>query len=181
MKRIIEKLKVENKIVSLYNDLSETGSCWTGWICDVDDNHVLLAHISENGFYGGFTLIELDSIFNIEADTKYEQKIHKLYLLKKQKHPLIHLEQTQTLFDETLEYAFKNNLFISCEFGSYDDYSPTGLIAEISEEFLTLHCYNNYGHEDGFSYFKKEDIKQIYIDSLHEQNTALLYKANLKQ
>ena len=77
--------KVENKIVSLYNDLSDTGSCWTGWICDVDDNHVLLAHISENGFYGGFTLIELDSIFNIEADTKYEQKIHKLYLLKKQK------------------------------------------------------------------------------------------------
>ena len=46
MKRLLEKFKQEKKVVSIYNDSADTGNCWTGFVNEVDDDYVLIAHVN---------------------------------------------------------------------------------------------------------------------------------------
>ncbi len=175
MKNLLSKFKQEKTVVSIYNDSADTGSCWTGYIQEVDDDYVLLAHITENGFYGGFCLHAIDGIFNIEQGTRYEKKTLKLYELRKQTHPFLSLDMGDGLLEAILRYAQNKHVFISIALVEDDSYPPTGLIEEITEDSICLKQFNNNGEENGFSYIKKEDIYQLFVDSLPEQNLALRY------
>lgn len=175
MKQLLEKFKQEKKVVSIYNDSSDTGNCWTGFVNEVDDDYVLIAHVSENGFYGGFCLHAIDGIFNIEQGTSYEKKTHKLYELRKQSHPSLSLDITEGLLEALLLYAKNEEIFISIALMEGDDYPPTGLIEEMTDDFICLKNFTSSGLENGFSYIKKEDVHKLFIDSLPEQNLALLY------
>lgn len=175
MKKLLEKFKQEKKVVSISNDLSDTGKCWTGFVNEVDDDYVLIAHISENGFYDGFCLHAIDGIFNIEQGMSYEKKTHKLYELRKQSHPLLSLDMTNGLLEGLLLYVKNEEIFITIALIEDDSYPPTGLIEEMTEDFICLKNFTSSGEENGFSYIKKEDIHQLFIDSLPEQNLALLY------
>jgi len=175
MRKLLEKFMQEKKVISIYNDSGNTGNCWTGFVNAVDDDYVLLAHVSENGFYGGFCLHAIDEIFNIEQGTSYEKKTHKLYELRKQSHPSLALDMSNGLLEALLFYAKNKEIFISITLIEDDSYPPTGLIEEITEEFICLKKFTSSGVENGFSYIMKEDIHQLFIDSLPEQNLALLY------
>ncbi len=175
MKKLLEKFKQEKKVVSIYNDPSDTANCWTGFVKEVDDDYVLIAHISENGFYGGFCLHAIDGIFNIEQGTSYEKKTHKLYELKKQKHPSLSFDLSKGLLEAVLGYAQNEEIFISIALVEDDSYPPTGLVEEMTEDLICLKNFTSSGEENGFSYIKKEDIHQLFVDSLPEQNMALLY------
>ena len=175
MKRLLEKFKQEKKVVSIYNDSSDTANCWTGFVNEVDEDYVLIAHISENGFYGGFCLHAIDGILNIEQGTSYEKKTHKLYELRKQSHPSLSLDMSNGLLEALLIYAQNEKIFISIALIEDDGYPPRGLIKEMTEDFICLNNFTSDGLENGFSYIEKEDIHQLFIDSLPEQNLALLY------
>ena len=175
MKKLLGKFKQENKVVSIYNDPNDTGNCWTGFVNEVDDDYVLIAHVTENGFYGGFCLHAIDGIFNIEQGTSYEKKTHKLYELRKQSHPALTLDMDNGLLEALLLYAKNEEIFISIALMEDDDYPPTGFIEEMTDDFICLKNFTSSGVENGFSYIKKEDIHQLFIDSLPEQNLALLY------
>ena len=175
MKKLLGKFKQENKVVSIYNDPNDTGNCWTGFVNEVDDDYVLIAHVTENGFYGGFCLHAIDGIFNIEQGTSYEKKSQKLYELRKQSHPALAVDTNNGLLEELLLYAKNEEIFISIALIEDDSYPPTGLIEEMTDEFICLKNFTSSGVENGFSYIKKEGIHQLFIDSLLEQNLALLY------
>ena len=175
MRKLLEKFVQEKIVISIYNDSGDTGNCWTGFVNEVDDDYVLIAHVSENGFYGGFCLHAIDGIFNIEQGTSYEKKTHKLYGLRKQSHPSLTLDMTNGLLEALLLYAKNEEIFISIALMEDDDYPPTGLIEEMTEDYICLKNFTSSGVENGFSYIKKEDIHQLFIDSLPEQNLALLY------
>lgn len=175
MKKLLEKFKQEKEVVSIYNDSSDTGNCWTGFVYEVDDEYVLIAHVSENGFYGGFCLHAIDGVFNIEQGTSYEKKTQKLYELRKQSHPSLSLDMNNGLLEALLLYAKNEGTFISIALVEDDSYPPTGLIDEMTEDVICLKNFTSSGVENGFSCIKKEDIHQLFIDSLPEQNLSLLY------
>jgi len=175
MKRLLEKFKQEKKVVSIYNDSADTGNCWTGFVQEVDDDHVLLAHITANGFYDGFGLFAIDGIFNIEQGTYYEKKVQRLYELRKQSHPSFDLDMERDLLEAFLCYAKSKDLVVSIALTESDDYPSEGLIEEITEEFISLKLIKSNGFEDGFAYVKMEDICFMFVDSLEEQSLKLLY------
>ena len=175
MRKLLEKFKMEKKVVSIYNDLSDTRMCWTGFVNEVDDDYVLIEHISENGFYGGFCLYEIGGIFNIEQGSSYEKRTSKLYKLRRQSHPSLSLDMSNGLLEALLNYVKNERIFISINLIEDDSCPPTGLIEEIDEEFICLKKFKNSGKENGVSYIKKADIYQLFVDSLPEQNLALLY------
>ena len=79
------------------------------------------------------------------------------------------------LLEAILRYAQSKHIFISIALVEDDSYPPTGLIEEITEDSICLKQFDNNGEENGFSYIKKEDIYQLFVDSLPEQSLALLY------
>jgi len=176
MKKLLERFKQEKKVISIYNDPSDTGNCWTGFVSEVDDNYVLIAHCTEHGFYGGFCLHEIEGIYNIEQDTSYEKKVQKLYQLRKQNHPTISLDVNNSLLDSLLAYVQKEEIFVSIELMEDDPYSPTGLIQELTEDYVCLKNFTSSGETNGYSYIEKEDIHKLFVDSMPEQDLALIYQ-----
>lgn len=175
MKGILEKLKNKSKVVSIYNDVSDTGNCWTGFISDFDDEYVLLAHVTEHGFADGFTLISVEEIINIEEGTIYEKKLQKLYELRNQKHGGLSLNNTDDLLEGILEYAEENKEFISIMLSDDDEYPITGLIEYMEEDNICINSFTSEGKENGYAYINKNVIYQVCIASLVEQNYALLF------
>lgn len=176
MKELLEKFKQEKKVISIHNDSADTERCWTGFVSEVDEDYVLIAHFSKDGFYDGFCLHAIDGILNIEQGTYYENKTHRLYELRKQGHPTLSLNMGDGLLEAILTYAKEEEIFISITLVEDDEYPPTGLVKELTEDFVCILNFDNDGTENGFSYIKKENIHQVFVDSLLEQNLALLYK-----
>ena len=175
MKKLLEKFKQEKEVVSIYIDSSDTGNCWTGFVYEVDDEYVLIAHVSENGFYGGFCLHAIDGVFNIEQGTSYEKKTHRLYELRKQSHPSLSLDMGNGLLEAVLSYVKEKKLFVSTDLVEDDPYAPTGIIKELTEDYVYLLNFTSSGTENGISYIKKEGIHRLFVESMPEQDLKLLY------
>lgn len=176
MKKLLEKFKQEKKVISIYNNPSDTGNCWTGFVGEVDDNYVLIAHCTSHGFYDGFILHQIDGIYHIEQCTNYENKIQKLYELRKQTHPVLPLEKNNSLFDALLTYVQREEIFVSIELLEDDDYPLIGLIEELTDDYICLKNFNNDGEPNGFSYIENESIHRLFIDSMSEQDLKLIHQ-----
>lgn len=178
MKNLLDKFKHNREVISIYQ--SDLAKCWAGFVYDIDDDYVLLSHITDDGFYGGFILLSIDTITNIEHSTISERKLYKLYELRKQQPPCIKLSKKDTLLTSVLEYSHNEQAVISIYFDKDDEYTITGVIYDISEEDLCIQIYNKVGAKNGFSHIKKYDICQIFVDGLYEQNISLLSKNDFK-
>ena len=175
MRKLLERFKEENKVVSICSDPSDTNTCWTGFVVDVDDNHVLLAHITSNGFYEGFVLISTEDVLYVEEGNKYEKRLHKLYELRKQSHPNVVLNSDVDLLEGILQFCKDEGKVLSIELVEDDDYDPAGFVHEICEDYVCLEKLTNDGERNGFAYVKMENIHKIFVDGLNEQNISLLY------
>lgn len=173
MKSVFEKIRKDNTIVSLYTDPDDAKHCYTGFIVDWDNEHVLLAHISWRGLYDGYYLRRIDDILYMEVNGEYEEKIHKLYRRKKQSHKKLYLKQENTLLDSILKYSCKKKLFISVDLSEDGEHSLTGTILETGD-ILCIQKYTYYGEKDSLAYIKKEDIYTLSIDTEQEQDLQLL-------
>lgn len=175
MKKLLEKFKQEKQVISIYNDPSDTGNCWTGFVAEVDDDYVLIAHCTDHGFYGGFSLHEIEGVYTIEHGTSNEKRVQKLYELRKQSHPVLSLDTNNSLLDALLAYVQREEIFVSLELVEDDPYAPTGLIKELTEDYICLNNFTSSGEANGFSYIAKEDVHKLFIDSLPEQDLTLIY------
>ena len=175
MQSIYEKFKKEKKVVSIYNDYTDTGNCWSGFVIDVDDDYILLAHITEHGFSDGFTLMLTDEIINVEEGTAYEKKIQKLYELRKQRHDKLVLNNNVNLLEGILEYAKDKKEFITITMSENDEYPITGIVEYVEDDNICIKSFTSYAKENGYAYIRKLGRYQVHIASLDEQNYALLY------
>ncbi len=173
MKEILEKLKYSHEIGSFYTDIEDTGVSYTGYVSEVDDEYVLIAHISSRGLYDGFILREIDDIFQIETNSEYGDKIKKLYERKHQSHRKLDIKYSDNLLDSLLKYCCEKKIFVSIELSENDEYPTTGILQETGD-LLTIQVYDNYGNKCSIAYVRKEDIVVLSVDTDREQDIALL-------
>lgn len=140
----------------------------------MDEEYVLMAHITSHGYYDGFQVGLLDNIFNIEVETNYNEKIMKLYQGRKESHPVLTLKKERSLLEEALEWAKAEEKYVLFEMVEDDDYPPIGLVKEISEDYICVQCYDGYGEKDGFAYLKRENIVRACIDGKEGQDLEIL-------
>ncbi|MEH7455181.1 hypothetical protein [Gottfriedia acidiceleris] len=79
MKEQLIKLTNTQDLVEIYNDLGDVDACAVAKVLYVSDDYVILASITPNGMYDGFSLLKTDNIFQINVDSRYLRKINKLY------------------------------------------------------------------------------------------------------
>ena len=78
MKRILEELKENQKLCSLYINFQDTSKFIFGKILEVDEMHIIFYSLSPDGEYDGLMLIKIDNILRIEYDDLYTARMNRL-------------------------------------------------------------------------------------------------------
>lgn len=172
MHKILQDCVNSKKIVSLYFNRDSPFSHLTGRVLQTNDTELLIAHISAHGYYDGFILKQVNDLYRIDMDGKYEQKIERLYCEKSQSHPLICLDApNRPLLLALLEYAKQNSLIVSVEF---DDACLSGFLESATPDAIDLHLVDEYGATCGISHLYISEVSTIAVDTDDEQDLRLL-------
>lgn len=165
--------KNQKSIVSLYTDKEYMDKFSLGYVQGVSNDYVLLASITPNGLYDGFTIKHYNNIYHVESKDKYGEKIHKLYVLKKQQHSHIELN-TDNLIVDILQYAMTKCLVVSVELNDSGYNDLQGFVSDIQEGKIIIKQLDQYGKSDGESIALIEDISCVTCDSEEENAMKLL-------
>lgn len=156
LKEIFLDLQKSEKIVSIYDDISEGESFYAGYIDSVTDTGVRLQGISTNGVENGYSVHLFEDIFQVNYGGVYEKKIE--FLVKNrskllESENLSNKENIKDFVDETLREAKDKNLFVkivsnNCNVGY-------GFVQRVTPEFVELTGVDDSGEKDNTSFLKK--------------------------
>lgn len=160
----------EQKIVSIYRDPEDSGKCFTGFVGAIDEDEVLIYHLTPSGMYDGYILVNRDDIFQVDYDGRYEKKIEFLSKVKKQSHEEIEIAE-EGILHSLLSFAQEKGFMT---YIGFEDSSLTGLIRNFDDKEICLDVFTNYGESDGISAVSVDAIEEISVDSVEEQDILLL-------
>lgn len=163
----------EKSLVSFYSNTTDTEKFSVGFVRAISDEFVLLAHVTTTGYYDGFLLKTLESIFEIKHSGKYEKKLADLYRLQKQNHPDISISY-DSLSISILTHALEKGLIISLGLFNSGLDDIQGYVMEICDDFLKIELIDDYGENDGIATLNICDITHVVCDSENEIALNLL-------
>ena len=175
MFEILSNFAEKHETVSIYSNFENTLLHLTGYVLKVTEDYVLIAHITEHGFYDGYILKRLEDIYRVDQGGLYECKITTLYHLRNQKHDLFTLLESTTplkLNIQFLQCAKENNKIISVEYG---DTVISGFV-DYNENKLFVSIVDEYGNKNGNAIIYLDTIQTIALDTDTEQDSLLLYQ-----
>lgn len=173
MINLIKKFYDENAVVSIYKDFDDTAVCEVGYINTYNDDEILLSSINKRGEYDGYILLHIDDIFRIEANGKYEEKMKKLYSLKKQKHEKFELANDGVAY-RIFDFAKENNLIVCFDF---EDDCRRGFVQRYEENICIIKTVTDYSEPDGEAIIDIDQANSISLDTDFEQDLKLVFES----
>lgn len=165
----------KKKIASFYYDAADTNAHLTGYIDQFNETELLIAHISEHGYYDGFILKKVEDLYRIDCGGEYEQKIENLYYSKKQTHRVIqknYRDGKKSILYNIFDYAKNNELVVSLEF---EDNCLSGLIDRYDNGLIYLSILNDYGILNGRAVINIDEVLTVSVDTDDEQDLLILH------
>jgi len=163
MIEIIKEIIEKKEIASIYTDVDETDSFAAGFIQDINDQNILIAHVSQHGIYDGYIVLKTDAIYRIDRNGQYEQKLSKLYMQRKQSHEAIDIKNNDIVFS-VLEHAIKTGAFVNIELLDKECSAIQGLILK-NGDTIVIEQYDDFGNSNGETILNKNDIIEIGCDT----------------
>ncbi len=176
MYEILRNFSKTHEVVSVYSNLDNTFVHLTGHIMKVTKNHVLIAHITEHGFYDGYIVKNTEDIYRVDNDGWYERKISTLYHLRNQEHNLLTKDDLNNDTDLNILLLFcakKNNKIISIEYG---DTIISGFVSNYNQNKLFLCIVDENGQINGNTIIYLDTIQTISLDTDTEQDILILHQ-----
>lgn len=155
----LQELKDSQKLCELYIK-TDTNLFLQGYLLAFDDDHVLIASITEDGISDGFLLFELENIRRIEHSSIYEERNEFLYKARHQYHAQLNLQPNIPLFKQILEMSKRNQRIIRVFLTEDDDNSVNGYVQDYNEDRIILKVFDDCGEENGSSVV---DLYMIFI------------------
>ena len=160
-----------NVVVSIYCDIENPIKHLTGFIGALDDNLVLINHISRDGYYDGYILIQLSDVHRVDVEGNYEIRLKQLYTIRNQKHDGRFIDQ-RNLCLPFFQFGKDKKLILSAEI---DDYALTGFLIDYDAEYIKLLLVDEFGVLNGESIVEINEVRSFVMDSSTEQSIKLLY------
>lgn len=173
----LSELKKEKKIASFYTDESNTSKFAVGFVIDYNDDYFIIEMISPQGLYDGIILKETSSIFRINTDGMYENKIMNLSKYYKTTSSDIVFKENDLIY-ELLSLAKIKNHIVSLELLNSGFNDIQGYVEIIDNYSCIIKQITDYGELDGVGIVKFSDITEISCNSGDEIVLEIL--ANLK-
>lgn len=173
---ILDRAMEKKYLVSVFSNISSPENFSIGIVSGLTKRHLLLEQISTNGLYDGYSVRSIDSIFRVDINGIYENKIKRLYDLKKQKHFKIIgklINDKSDLYVEILSAA-KNHKLVVALVTEESSESIIGWVSVVSHKLIEINRINSDGISDGSSFIKLEKIEKVYCDTEDEHSLGIL-------
>ncbi|SFA99869.1 MULTISPECIES: hypothetical protein [unclassified Bacillus (in: firmicutes)] len=178
MLKQLEEAKNNKQLLEIYRDLSDVEKFKAGKVLNVNEEYTILADISADGLYDGFSLIITENIFQINKNTRYLKNLEILFEAKKQNHFRFDVEN-EDLIQGFFEVAKKQALVVIVEISEVG--TIQGLVNRIEDDIVVISALTNDGVLDGETFVKKEDITCITCDNQEANCLKILYSFNIKE
>ncbi|MGE7758822.1 hypothetical protein [Peribacillus sp. NPDC097895] len=174
MKKHLLKIAEREELVELYADTNDLRKFGVAKILKVSDVFVVVANIASTGMYDGYSLLYMDSIHQMNVNTKYIKKIKKLYLEKKQNH-IEFVDGNDDLLLSFLDFAHENNFMVSVELFNSGYGDVQGFIKNLEDDIFVISMVNEVGKLDGEAFIKSAAIHCISCDGEEVADLMLVY------
>jgi hypothetical protein len=178
MLKQLEEAKNNKQLLEIYRNLSDVGKFRAGKVLNTNEKYTILADISADGLYDGFSLIVTENIFQINKNTRYLKNLEILYEAKKQNHFEFNVEN-KDLIQGFFDVVKKHELVVTVEISQ--EATIQGLVKSIEDDIVVISALTNDGVPDGETYVKKEDITVITCDDQEENCLKILYSKFSKE
>lgn len=164
----IRECMINEEWVCIYEG-NEHESFIFGMIVDMDDQYYTIHRFTPNGEDDGLLMMDIESVFRIEIDTKYIQKMRKLidtdgicgfHFVKAPD-----ASEGSSCSMRLLELAVKEDRVVGIELSQSEITDIFGRIQCIGENTLTVRQINDYGEADGLTVCFLDDITELSIGS----------------
>ena len=159
-----------NNIVSIYCDINRPNTHLTGFIDNYSEEALVVRHISKEGHYDGFIMVDPCDIYRVDYNSEYEKKVGALYLHKGQSHP--NLPNGDDVFESLLCFCMNTGCVISIEL---PECIISGLPIYYSENTMHLSVLDSYGRKNGETLVAFSAIRSFAADTSAERDIAILY------
>jgi hypothetical protein len=173
--QLLLKAKESESPVALYCNVESPRAFLAGWIEAVSSEHVVLRHLSPEGRYDGYVLKYLESIFRIDTEGRYIERLSYLFNARHQNFPARLIgehDESSNLIVEILHGAAREEMMATIEIAAED--VENGLVKEVGFEAMTLEVYDHYGAIDREASIHLEAISEVRVDSERLQSLKLL-------
>lgn len=175
----------KRSLVSVFFNINNSQHLSAGFIHDISDEQVIIKHISKQGLYDGYVIRRLVDILRVDTNGDYEKRLFSLYNLNDQTHAALLLKskciKESNLFKEILISAQELNFAVSLLLNGDDEEDLSGWVKNVNDTVVVLSKISYYGHNDGKTILKLEDIVAIDCDTDDEISLKLLNMSKMKQ
>ncbi len=173
--QILQKAKDNENLVALYTNIENPRAFLAGWVEAVSNEHVVLRHLSPEGRYDGYVLKYIDSIFRVDAEGRYIERLAFLFGARKQEFPARWMPETDAetnLIPEILAAAQAGEMMVGIEIAADD--MEHGAVREVGFDTVTLEVFDHYGAIDREATVHLESISEVRVDSERLQSLKML-------
>ena len=172
---LLSRARENGSPVALYCNIDSPRAFLAGWVEAVSGEHVVLRHLSPEGRYDGFVLKYMESIFRVDTEGRYIERLSYLFNARGQQFPnrlIGEHDENSNLIVEILHGAAREELMATIEIAADD--VENGLVKEVGFETMTLEVYDHYGAIDREATIHLESISEVRVDSERLQSLKLL-------
>lgn len=174
MLSILQELAENHELACIYRADAVADIFHVGRVAATDEDLTLFYSVTPDGRYGGYFLLETDTIIRVDTSNRYLEKIKRL--LAQDMPPVMDIpDDYEDLARVMLDFAVKNRAFVSLRLGDSENYGVEGFVLEVQEEVCRMLLVDEYGYPDGISTFAIDEITCGECDSRSGQITRKLY------
>jgi len=165
----LKRLMQEHSIASIYPSINYPDKCSVGFIEGISSEHIIMKHISRNGFYDGYVIRRIDDIFRVDFGGQYEKKILTLYTAQNQKHDSlidVEINEETDILKECLMSSMKKNYVVSLFIDETENEEYFyGWVKDVSHEEVIISRISSEGEDDGTAIIKACEITALNCDT----------------
>jgi hypothetical protein len=173
--QLLSRARESENPVAIYTNADSPRSFLAGWVEAVSQEHVVLRHLSPEGRYDGYVLKYIDSIFRVDTEGRYIERLSFLFNARNQNFPPRLLEtndENANLIVEMLLAAQREDFMVTVEIAADD--VENGAVKGVELETATVEVYDYYGVIDREATIHLEAISEVRVDSERLQSLKLL-------
>lgn len=178
MLNILKELRKTQELAEFYTN-GETETFEIGIVIALNDDILAFQSFTKNGYDDGIVVFPVNSIFRVETNTQYLNKMKKL---------ILDFSITETakkidngdIINSLLQIALQKREIVSVKLLDNDSIDFTGFVERIENEECKFKIIDEYGFEDGFGYANINDITEMSYMCEYDKRIFKLWQFNQK-
>ena len=172
---ILQKACEDKILIAIYTNRDDYDKFSAGYVLDVSEEELLIKHLTPNGEFDGYSVRKTDSVYRVESNSLYLDKVKKLFELKKESASLPDIDTNEDILLNTIKFAMNNNFVVTICIGE-NACDITGYIKNINDGNIKILQISEYGQNDGETIFLLQDILKICVCDTECRDLDILYR-----